>query len=162
MNYYNDEGGDLKPGELHDKKARLLKRIGITCGHAGLFTTGEDLLIFLEAILNNVFVKEETTMIMIEHHDINKLNVEKGYGSRSYTYMGARYFNDIEELNDVPYKKEGLLSFSGYTGPRYLIDFEGKIIIVLMANIIHNRVMTRDEKNYLMKHVVYEIYDEVR
>ena len=76
--------------------------------------------------------------------------------------MGARYFNDIEELNDVPYKKEGLLSFSGYTGPRYLIDFEGKIIIVLMANIIHNRVMTRDEKNYLMKHVVYEIYDEVR
>ncbi len=160
MNYENLEELNISLGELHDKKARNAKRVGVTTGHASLFTNGEDLLLFLEALVNKKLVSEKTLNIMLDHYDINKLNRDNGYECKTYNLMGARYFNNIESINDVPYDIEGLVSFSGYTGPRYLIDFKRKIIIVLMSNVVHNTLMSRDEKNNFMKHIVYEIYDE--
>ena len=160
MNYENREELNISLGELHDKKARNAKKIGITTGHASLFTNGEDLLLFLEALVNNKLVSKETINVMLDHYDINKLNKDNGYECKTYNFFGTRYYNYIDSINDVPYDYEGLVSFSGYTGPRFLIDFKRKIIIVLMCNVVHNTLMTRDEKNYFMKHVVYEIYDE--
>jgi CubicO group peptidase (beta-lactamase class C family) len=160
MNYEPGEDYNLSLGELHDKKARRGQKIGVTTGHASLFTNGEDLLLFLEAFVNNQLVSEETINIMLDHYDINKINKDTGYKCRTYNFMGVRYFNYIDELNDVPHDYEGLVSFSGYTGPRFLIDFKRKIIIVLMCNVVHNTLLNREERTNLTKHIVYEIYDE--
>ena len=174
---------DIHPGLLHDTKGRVAKQFGLNLGHASIFTTGKDLLLFLESFLNNKLLKKETISLMLEHRDINKENkdilkkltniddINKAYNiakkdnndfslPRTYNNMGVRYRNIIDELNDAPNKaSNNTIVFSGYTGPMFTIDFDKKIIVIIMCNIIHNSKLDRDTRKSITVEIMNRIFD---
>lgn len=176
---------DIYPGLTHDTKGRNAKQFGMNLGHASIFTTGKDLLTFLETFFNNKLLKKETIEFMLKHKDYNGDNykklkeatgeddINKAYCifkeknantliPKTYNRMGARYRNIIEELNDVPNKaSNNSISFSGYTGPMYTIDFDNKIIVVIMCNVIHNTELSRDERKSLTIEIMNKIFDDL-
>ena len=178
---------NLPLGVVHDKKARNAQKFGIYTGHAGLFSTGEDIMKFLTTFLDYSLLKKETIRLMLQHHDINNynLNILKNHINKdlainelyelvkkennnfylpsTYNFMGCRYRNDILEKNDVPtVLSNNSITFSGYTGPMFVIDFEQKIIILVMCNVLHNTNLnrvTRKEKtseiiNFILNNIV--------
>lgn len=148
-------GGDkivdnIYPGLIHDTKARRAKELGIITGHASIFTTGRELMLFLKSFLDCSLLKEETVSLMLSHDDRNQLNLDILNGKvdsefvRTYNYMGARYRNVIDDLNDVPnVVSDNSIVFSGFTGPMYMIDFDKKIIVVIMCNVMHRTNIDR-------------------
>ncbi len=174
-----------KLGEVNDKKARVAKDFDIVTGHAGLFTTGRELLKFLLSFFNNNLIDGDTLKVMLKHHDINGMNKklleEIGTSDdinwlykkalkekkeinvrRTYNFMSARYYNLIDELNDVPKVcSKNTITFSGYTGPTYLIDFERKIIIVIMCNVLNNTLLDKKQRKKLAEEVMDRIANEI-
>lgn len=52
--------------------------------------------------------------------------------------MGTRYRNEIHALNDVPnVSNDNTIAFSGFTVPSFIMDFDEKIIVVVMCNVTH-------------------------
>lgn len=168
------------PGIVHDKKARRAKELGVITGHASIFTTGSELLDFLKSFLDYSLLKPDTISLMLKHTDRNEMNYqllsnfhncqdkdinlmyqlaleqnENFKAIHTYNYMGTRYYNQIEALNDVPkYCSANTIVFSGYTGPMFLIDFDKFIIIVIMCNVIHNTKISRIERKDGTKHLM--------
>lgn len=176
----------IKPGLIHDTKGRVAKELEITTGHASIFTTGHDLLVFLKSFFDCTLLKEETIKLMLEHQDRNKLNynILKEIVSldddvnvmtkkaleinsnlklvRTYNNMGTRYRNNIQALNDIPANcSENSITFSGYTGPSYLIDFDRKIIIVVMCNVMHNTKLDRYQRKHITDNIIESIYNQI-
>jgi len=61
----------ILPGIIHDTKGRVAKTLGITTGHASIFTTVEDMLIFLKSFFDYTLLSKETIELMLEQYDIN-------------------------------------------------------------------------------------------
>lgn len=176
---------DIYPGLIHDTKGRIAKSLGITTGHASIFTTGRELLEFLKSFLENNLLTKDTIKLMLSHKDRNKENYEILKSvvpsddinimykkallinpdlkvMKTYNNMGTRYKNNITELNDVPIKSsENTIVFSGYTGPSFLIDFDKKIIIVVMCNVMHNTKLTRFERKHNTDVIIEDIYNQI-
>lgn len=175
---------EITPGLIHDTKGRIAKRLGITTGHASIFTTGHELLLFLKSFLNHTLLKSETIDLMLQHTDRNHeyykilkdivsdddINImyEKALAinpdlqvMRTYNYMGTRYRNAIHVLNDVPAKcSSQAIVFSGYTGPFFVIDFEQKVIVVIMCNVMHNTLLSRTERKHNTELIMNEIWND--
>lgn len=187
-NYEHTENGTIDyitPGLIHDTKARVAKKFGINLGHASIFTTGLDLYKFLKTFLDCSLLKESTISLMLSHRCDNERNFEvlnELYHGDDinimyrqllkdekelpilYTYnnMSTRYRNNIDELNDVPKSaSDNSITFSGYTGPMFTIDFDKKIIIVIMCNVIHNSYLTRKERKQITTEIMNIIFDEI-
>ncbi len=177
---------DLPLGIVHDKKARKAHKLGISTGHAGLFSTGEDMLKFLKSFLDYSLLKKETINLMLQHHDINNynLNILKSYINKdleinelyqlvtkthsdlylpnTYNFMGCRYPNAILEKNDVPMcLSNQAITFSGYTGPMFVIDFEQKIIVLVMCNVLHNTHLDRATRKKKTSEIINFILNNV-
>ena len=177
---------DIYPGLIHDTKGRTAKRFGLNLGHASIFTTGHDLLLFLESFLNNKLLKKETINFMLKHRNTNEDNYNKlklltneedvnvAYKKvkeqnieislpRTYNNMSARYRNIIDKLNDVPYKaSDNSITFSGYTGPMFTIDFDNNIIVIIMCNLIHNSHLSREERKDITEEIMNKIFDNLK
>lgn len=187
-NYENNNGkiiDYIHPGVIHDTKARVAKELGITTGHASLFTTANDLMIFLKTFFDYTLLSKDTIELMLKHEDINTYNYDRLkiysnsndinvmyndalkkepnlYVSRTYNNMGTRYRNDIDLLNDVPsLASDKSISFSGFTGPMFTIDFERKIIVVIMCNVMHNTKLGRDERKNKVVSIMNYIFEEI-
>lgn len=176
---------DIYPGLIHDTKGRIAKNLGIYLGHASIFTTGEDLLKFLQTFLNNSLLKKETINFMLQHNNINEMNYRKlkalssktdinemyeqvnreninVYLPKTYNNMGVRYRNIIDKINDVPTKaSDNSITFSGYTGPMFTIDFDNNIIAVIMCNVVHNSYLTRDERKEKTVEIMNMIFENL-
>jgi len=187
-NYENNNGKVIDyiyPGVVHDTKARVAKNLGITTGHASIFTTADDMLTFLKMFFDNTLLKEETIELMLEHDDINLYNYERLsklsskenvneiyndvliknpnlYISRTYNNMGTRYRNNIDTLNDIPlFATNNSISFSGFTGPMFTIDFQRKIIVIIMCNVIHNTKLNREERKNKIVEMMNYIFEQL-
>ena len=80
----------------------------------------------------------------------------------SYNYSGTRYRNTIDELNDIPKRaSQNSITFSGYTGPIFLIDFDKKIIVLVMSNVCHESKTDRHTRKDTSVRLVEEIYNKV-
>ena len=153
---------DLPLGVVHDKKARNAQKLGIYTGHAGLFSTGEDMMKFLMTFFDYSLLKKETIQLMLQHNDINNYNLKilKNYINKDYNFMGCRYHNDILEKNDVPLcLSKNSITFSGYTGPMFVIDFEQKIIVLVMCNVLHNTHLDRVTRKNKTSEIINFILD---
>lgn len=174
------------PGQIHDTKARVAKSFGVTTGHASIFTTGHDLLLFLQSFLNCKLLSKETISFMLKHDNRNQKNydilkkvvsnetdINKMYeiackqdasfrAMRTYNYMGTRYRNDILQLNDVPLIcSDETIVFSGFTGPSFLIDFKENVIIVVLCNVMHNTKLNRTERKKITENIIEEICKKI-
>lgn len=106
-------------GLVHDEKAYIL---GGVAGHAGLFSTGEDIAKFIQMYLNHgtyngkQILKRETIDLTIKDYR-EDLNLKRGLG---WIIQG-----------------EKTLYHTGFTGTSIIIDMEGKKGFVLLTNRVH-------------------------
>lgn len=159
---------DARIGLPHDPKSRLAIDYGLILGHAGIFINSRDLLKFLQALMEEKIIKGDLLKTLLDHDYINDLNKKRLKEnkdikiqslSKPYCLMGARLRNEIEEENEIPDKSsDKTVYFSGYTGPAYLLDFENKIIIVLMSNLTHHNTYMRLERKKMANDMINEVY----
>lgn len=187
---YEYQNGELiktnKVGIVHDKKARSAFSFGTYLGHAGIFSNGIDLIKFFISFLDNTLLKKETIELMLKHDNRNTFNynILKNLTNKQgdineiyeealkiddnlhlvspHNYMGCLYKNKISKLNFInPLLSDKTINFSGFTGPMVEIDFENKIIVLVMCNILHNTHLERTERKLITKHIVYEIINQL-
>ena len=173
-------------GIVHDKKARSAYKSGIYVGHAGIFSNGKNLLKFLKSFFDNTLLKKETIELMLKHDDRNSMNYDilknlihhdDSFNSlydksldidnnlflvEPRNYIGCLYRNKIDKLNFInPKLSEKTINFSGYTGPMFEIDFENKIIILVMCNILHNTHLERIERKMKTRDIIDNVVDQI-
>jgi CubicO group peptidase (beta-lactamase class C family) len=114
-------------GEVHDESAWVLSRI-MTAGSAGLFSTAEDLLIFLKMLLNNgiynnkrYFTKE--LLDLIAENQIAEIEECTGLGWE---------LNQRRYMGNTCSKKT--IGKTGFTGCVIICDLEKKKGLVLLSN----------------------------
>jgi CubicO group peptidase (beta-lactamase class C family) len=130
--------GRLVQAEVHDESAFTLQEKMIS-GHAGLFSTAPDLLVFLEMLLGGGvyrgrrFFREEIIREMYT-------NQFRGEGSSS---VGLGW--EIEEAVFMgPFAKRSAIAKTGFTGCLVLCDFEDGVGVVLLSNRVYPK---RPENN---------------
>jgi len=123
-----DEHGQMLRGAVHDPTAR---RMGGVAGHAGLFSTADDLARFAQALLEGKTV-------------LSPLTIEKMSTPQQPPYASAlRGFGwDI----DSPFSSNrgellpvGSFGHTGFTGTSVWIDQTTRTYIILLANAVHPR-----------------------
>ena len=120
-----DNRGIVK-GFVHDEKAYSL---GGVAGHAGVFSTANDLSNFVFMILNDGIYKDKKFLSkeIIDMWFKPIIYDEKNECYRSFSFIVGN----------------NIISFNGFTGPSISIDRDNNLGIVLMTNRIHP---SRDNK----------------
>ena len=114
-------------GEVHDENAHLLKGIA---GHAGLFSTCEDLAKFCFTILNDGVYKN---VQIFNSTILSEWIVKKSEsGSRAFGWAVKSensFFGDKASRTAIGH--------TGFTGTSIIIDKEKKIFIIFLTNRVH-------------------------
>lgn len=126
----------LIQGEVHDECAWVL---GGTSGHAGLFSTANDLAVFAQLMLNKgsyggtQYLKPETIDLFTRVQDPKLSTRALGWDTKSpsgYTFMG-------QSVGKRAY------GHTGFTGTSIWIDPDAKVFAILLTNRVHP---TRENK----------------
>lgn len=130
--------GGLIQGIVHDGKGF---KLGGVSGHAGLFSTIEDLSHFIEMLLNDGVYNGNR---VFSRHTINLLKKQTTLGlneNRSLGWVGSdpNYTQGDLHSNTIIYH-------TGFSGPTILVDFENKAGFLLLCNRVHP---TRENKKIL-------------
>lgn len=136
---------NIHPGLAHDLKARVAASCGIAVGHAGLFTTADDLLKVLISFIDN---KKELLSIesidrMLSHDDIsneikqilynlaqiNNIDISNDYVdlNKLFVQLSKKYNDESELLSLIP-------KTYNYGGTRYRNPIDKKNDIPLKAS----------------------------
>lgn len=130
---------DTLPGTPHDPKAMLLGDGGRDlCGHAGLFSTRQDMTLFAQALLGGELLKRETLL------DIGTNRTGKWNSDGTYRQpLGLLCFtkHPDQHLSEVPaYAAEHAIGLSGFTGNHLIIDIQHGVFEIFLGNRCHNRI----------------------
>jgi CubicO group peptidase (beta-lactamase class C family) len=117
-------------GVVHDPRARLL---GGVAGHAGLFSTAEDLAVFAQMMLNRGEFRGVRILSPLAVERMTSVFPEAGFSGRglgwdldsSYSTCGGDIFG--------PHS----YGHSGYTGCSVWIDPETQTSVILLTNRVH-------------------------
>ena len=129
----------LKPGIPHDPKAAVLQGdTGDLCGHAGLFSTMEDMIRFCRAVLEERIVSGESLREMA----VNRTGYRRPDGS--YTqYLGLQcYVRHPEQYHsEIPvYMGRNAFGIGGFTGNHVSMDPERGLFTIFLGNRVKNRL----------------------
>ena len=129
----------LKPGIPHDPKAAVIQ--GGTedlCGHAGLFSTGEDMVRFCRAVLEEKIISRPSLREMA----LNRTGRRKEDGS--YTqYLGYQCFvrHPDQYFSEIPrYMGRQAIGNAGFTGNHLSVDPEHGTFTLFLGNRVKNRL----------------------
>ena len=123
--------GRVMRGEVHDENAYA---VGGVSGHAGLFSTAEDLARFSRALLQGKLLKPATLEIM---RRIGQLPF--------YPWQGLGWKLDPWASGSEGYlPSRGAIGHTGWTGTSIWIDFETERFAILLANTCHPSRTQRD------------------
>jgi CubicO group peptidase (beta-lactamase class C family) len=130
---------EIPPGQPHDPKARLLGAAGdVPSGHAGLFSTAQDLCRFARALLSGRLLRMDT----LRSIGVNRTGYLLEDGSYRQ-FLGLLCFSKspVQMKSEVP-EWMGLRAFglAGYTGNHLAIDPDAGVFDLLLGNRCHNRV----------------------
>ena len=138
MNYLGDTGADAGPeaeqwlrGQVHDPTSF---RMGGVAGHAGLFSTADDLAIFCQMLLNGgVFngvriLAPMTIATMTRPHAIAENGSARGLGWDIATSFSANK-GDLFPL--------GSFGHTGFTGTSIWIDPASDTFVIFLSNRVH-------------------------
>ena len=136
---YSEMEGGFIHGYVHDENARSLSGIA---GHAGLFSTADDLAIFSQMMLNGGMYNEEkiftteTISLFTQPYNPDDNSRCLGWDSPDGFASGEVY------LPDSSY------GHTGFTGTSLWIDPENDIIAILLTNAVHPHREWKDPKYY--------------
>ena len=118
----------LLQGEVHDERAFMLNGVA---GHAGLFSTAEDLSKFVRMLLNDGKSNGEKI--------ISKNIISEWTTKQSDQSDRALGWDTRSEENSSSGKYFSMSSFghTGYTGTSIWIDKENKLFVILLTNRVH-------------------------
>ena len=123
-----DEHGVMLLGVVHDPTARLM---GGVAGHAGLFSTGDDLAKFARALLDgSPVVSPLAIQKMTTPEQPPTSPVIRGFGWD----IDSPFSTNRGELLPV-----GSFGHTGFTGTSLWIDPSTRTFIILLANAVHPR-----------------------
>ena len=121
-------------GEVHDENAYAL---GGVAGHAGLFSTAQDLAVFAQMMLNG----GEYDGVRIVADSTIRLFTTRAAGSRALGWaMADGQWGSGEYLSDQAY------GHVGYTGTSLWIDPTREMFVILLTNRVHAARARRPEK----------------
>jgi CubicO group peptidase (beta-lactamase class C family) len=127
------------PGLPHDPKARLMTEDGKDlAGHAGLFSTLQDMVSLAQGLLQGTILSLE----MLNEMGRNRTG-RYGKGSRYRQYLGYLCFSKSADqgLSEIPaFMGDRAIGLSGYTGNHFALDPELGVFDVFLGNRCHNRV----------------------
>jgi uncharacterized protein YbbC (DUF1343 family)/CubicO group peptidase (beta-lactamase class C family) len=124
-----DENDHMLWGEVHDPTAR---RMGGVAGHAGLFSTGDDLAKFAQALLNGggTILSSLSVEKMTRPEQPPSAPVLRGFGWD----IDSPFSSNRGDLLPV-----GSYGHTGFTGTSLWIDPTTKSFIILLTNAVHPR-----------------------
>jgi uncharacterized protein YbbC (DUF1343 family)/CubicO group peptidase (beta-lactamase class C family) len=131
-----DENHHLLRGVVHDPTAR---RMGGVAGHAGVFSTADDLAIFSQALLDGgrgVLTSATIAKMTAPQQPVNGTTL-RGFGWD----IDSPLSSNRGELLPV-----GGYGHTGFTGTSLWIDPTTKTYIVLLTNAVHMNVLPAKEK----------------
>jgi CubicO group peptidase (beta-lactamase class C family) len=121
-------------GEVHDPRAYLL---GGVAGHAGLFSTADDLAVYARMLLNDgkhdgkAFLQPETVKLMTEPR---KVPVKNDSGLRTYGWdMATAYSANRGEV----FTKGISFGHTGFTGTSIWLDPPTRTAVIFLSNRVH-------------------------
>lgn len=129
----------LKQGIPHDPKAALLSMGGEDlCGHAGLFATAADLVLFCRALLAGKIVSPAT----LEALAVNRTGRLLEDGTRSQCLGWQCYVKHPDPyFSEIPvYMGQKAFGIAGFTGNHLAVDPEQGIFEFFLGNRVLNRV----------------------
>jgi len=115
-------------GEVHDGNAYFL---GGTAGHAGLFSTGADML-----LLAKQFLAEHTELLKPETCSVFRVNMTQGLEEARSLGWQLAATKDSTAGPDLPGDSFG---HNGFTGTSCWIDAEHDRVFILLTNRTHAR-----------------------
>lgn len=128
------------PGLPHDPKARVLMGdTGELCGHAGLFSTMNDMVRLAQGLINDRLFPHET---LLEMGTDRTSECPLGEGGRKQ-YLGYLCYTKHPEqtYSEVPACFGWrTVALNGFTGNHFSVDPEQNQFMIILANRIHNRV----------------------
>ena len=123
-----DEHGKMLRGVVHDPRAR---RMGGVAGHAGVFSTADDLSKFAQALLNgSPVLSREMVEKMTTPQQPPTASVLRGFGWD----IDSPFSSNRGELLPV-----GSFGHTGFTGTSMWIDPTTRTFIILLTNSVHPR-----------------------
>lgn len=126
-------------GTVNDLKARIMgKENTILAGHAGLFSTTEDLVKLAIGIINDKLLTKKEILSLTKNRTGKRIKKNK-YAQ----YFGYLCFlkNPHSYRSEVYHPLSGCsLAIWGFTGVYIIVDYLNKIYLVLGSNRTHNRV----------------------
>jgi len=138
MNYLGDSGADAGPqgeqwlrGEVHDPTS---SRMGGVAGHAGLFSTADDLAIFCQMLLNGgVYngarvLSPLTIATMTQPRAVSESGAARGLGWD----MASTFSTNRGDLFPL-----GSFGHTGFTGTSVWIDPASDSFVIFLSNRVH-------------------------
>ena len=126
------------PGLPHDPKARLLISGGRgLCGHAGIFSTAQNMVQFAQGLLAGSLLSRRMLL------EIGRNRTGRAGGGRYRQYLGYLCFSksSIQRFSEVPaWMGESAFGQAGYTGNHLAIDPQMGVFDLLLGNRCHMRV----------------------
>lgn len=137
----------IKEGYAHDPKARILGQTnGILSGHAGLFSTAEDMTNLCKGLIDGIMLDRKYLQMLAKNRTGTKYYTEEG--KIKYTqYFGFMCYtkNPILEDSELFHAMSGKsFASAGYTGTQLTVDPINQIYLFLGSNRTHNRVSVVD------------------
>ena len=135
-----DQNSSLIKGYVHDENAYML---GGVAGHAGLFSTSNDLATFSQMMLNGgiyrwkrIFKPETVALFTSRSNIIEGSSRCYGWDSPSGKASGGVYISDDS------------FGHTGFTGTSLWIDKENGVIVILLTNAVHPKRESKSPKYF--------------
>ena len=126
-------------GLPHDPKARVAMALGLgVSGHAGLFASLDDMVLFAQGLLSGRLVSPETLRLI----GLNRTGYLRPNGDYRQ-FMGLLCFSKspVQRLSELPsWMGRSAFGLSGYTGNHIAIDPDLGVFDLMLGNRCHNRL----------------------
>lgn len=136
-------------GEVHDEKA--YHSLGGVAGHAGLFSTANELGILAQAMLNRGGYGK---VHLFEQNVVDQF-IKPDDGNGTYGLGWRRANNGAMKWHFGPYASPSAFGHTGWTGTVTVIDPEHDLAIILLTNARHSEI-EGDDKDYQFKGKQFE------
>ena len=146
---YEDVRTYVLQGEVHDEKA--YHSLAGVAGHAGLFSTAQDMAVLAQALLNRGGYGNKQ---LFSGKVIDQF-VKPDDGNGTYGLGWRRANNGDRKWHFGPYASSSAYGHTGWTGTVTVIDPEHDLAIILLTNARHSEI-EGDEKNYQFKGKQFE------
>ncbi len=126
----------VQPGTPHDPKARVL--YPEPCGHAGLFSTRDDLVKLCQGLLRSDVISREGLVAMSR----NRTGHQRPDGSYQQ-YLGVQCYvkHPVQRHSEVPvYESDQAISLSGFTGHHLSVDVGTGVFALFLGSRVQNRL----------------------